>query len=136
MNNFNINLNPNLNPNFIQLTEKLNNQQNNIIKSFWLLNNTHIKYRIFTSASPNKIKIIENENIFGTLYSPIKVKELIALQWLANIKPFVYSENKCNVNNITFILNDFNEMNRNFGFSFHNKQKNAFHQFYKHYKKF
>jgi hypothetical protein len=42
---------------------------------FWLLDNKHINYRIFTSASPNKPKILQNEKIFGKLYSPIKVKE-------------------------------------------------------------
>ena len=43
---------------------------------FWLTNNINIKYRIFTSASPNKAIILQNENIFGKLYSPIKVKKL------------------------------------------------------------
>ena len=100
---------------------------------FWLLNNRHIKYRIFTSASPNKPKILQNEKIFGKIYSPIKVKELINLNWLSKIKPYVYSENKKNVDNINYIISDFIEKKRNFGFSFHNKQKNAFNLFYKHY---
>ena len=107
---------------------------NDVIDSqFWLLNNIHIKYRIFTSASPNKSKILQNENTFGKLYSPIKVKELIDLNWLSGIRPYVYSENKQNVDNINYIINDFNEKNRNHGFSFHNKQKNAFNLFYNHY---
>ena len=105
----------------------------NINLQFWLLNNKNIKYRIFTSASPNKSKILKNENIFGKLYSPIKVKELIDLKWLAKIKPYIYSENKKNVNNINYIISDFNEKNKTFGFSFHNKQKNAFNLFYNHY---
>jgi len=107
--------------------------KNDINSQFWLLNNTHIKYRIFTSASPNKPKILQNENIFGKIYSPIKVKELIDLNWLSRIKPYVYSENKKNVDNINYIISDFSEKNRNFGFSFHNKQINAFNLFYKHY---
>jgi hypothetical protein len=107
---------------------------NDVIDSqFWLLNNRHIKYRIFTSASPNNAKILQNENIFGKLYSPIKVKELIDLNWLSGIKPYVYSENKQNVDSINYIISDFNEKNRKYGFSFHNKQKNAFNLFYKHY---
>jgi superfamily II DNA or RNA helicase len=106
---------------------------NNIISHFWLLNKTHIKYRIFTSASPNKQKILQNTDIFGKLYLPIKVKELINLKWLSDIKPYVYSENKKDVDNIKYIINDFNEKNKKFGFSFHNKQKNAFNLFYKHY---
>jgi len=67
------------------------------------------------------------------MYSPIKVKELIYLNWLSRIKPYVYSENKKNVDNINYIISDFSEKNRNFGFSYHNKQKNAFNLFYKHY---
>ena len=110
--------------------DSLNDDMNS---QFWLLNNKHIKYRIFTSASPNKPKISQNENIFGKMYSPIKVKELINLNWLSKIKPYVYSENKKNVDNINYIISDFIEKNRNFGFSFHNKQKNAFNLFYKHY---
>ena len=100
---------------------------------FWLLDEKYIKYRIFTSASPNKEKVEQNEAIFGKLYSPIKVKELIDLKWLTPIKPYVYSENKTNVNNITHIIYDFNEQNKMFGFSFHYTQKNAFNLFYKHY---
>jgi hypothetical protein len=107
--------------------------KDNINSQFWLLNNKHIKYRIFTSASPNKTIILQNEQIFGKLYSPIKIKELIELNWLSRIKPYVYSENKKNVNNMNYIISDFNEKNRTFGFSFHNKQKNAFNLFYKHY---
>jgi hypothetical protein len=100
---------------------------------FWLSNNKNIKYRIFTSASPNKQKVSQKENIFGKLYSPIKIKELIELNWLSSIKPYVYSENITNVDNIKYIISDFSEKNRKYGFSFHNKQKNAFNLFYKHY---
>jgi hypothetical protein len=110
--------------------DSLNDDMNS---QFWLLNNRHIKYRIFTSASPNKPKILQNKNIFGKMHSPIKVKELIDLNWLSKIKPYVYSENKKNVDNINYIICDFSKKNRNFGFSFHNKQKNAFNLFYKHY---
>ena len=113
--------------------DSLNDDMNS---QFWLLNNRHIKYRVFTSASPNKPKISQNENIFGKMYSPIKVKELIDLNWLSKIKPYVYSENKKNVDNINYIISDFNEKKRTFGFSFHNKQKNAFNLFYKHYIKY
>ena len=105
----------------------------NINSQFWLLDNNYIKYRIFTSASPNKTIILQNENIFGKLYYPIKVKELIDLNWLSKIKPYIYSEIIKNVDNINYIICDFNERNRKFGFSFHNKQKNAFNLFYKHY---
>jgi hypothetical protein len=115
------------------IEESSNNLYNDPNSQFWLSNNINIKYRIFTSASPNKTIISQNENIFGELYSPIKVKKLIDLNWLSKIKPYVYNENKKNVNNINFIINDFSEQNKTFGFSFHNKQKNAFNLFYKHY---
>lgn len=100
---------------------------------FWLLDNIHIKYRLFTSASPNKQKILQNKNIFGELYSAIKVKELIDLNWLSSIKVYIYSENIDNIDNINHIITDFNDTNRKFGFSYHNKQKNAFNLFYNHY---
>uniref|UniRef100_A0A6C0HA75 Helicase ATP-binding domain-containing protein n=1 Tax=viral metagenome TaxID=1070528 RepID=A0A6C0HA75_9ZZZZ len=115
------------------IEEWIETLHNNIYSRFWLSNNILIKYRIFTSASPNKSKILENKNIFGKLYSPIKVKELIQLKWLSGIQSYVYSENKKNVDNIKYIINDFHDKNRKFGFSFHNKQINAFNLFYKHY---
>jgi superfamily II DNA or RNA helicase len=106
------------------------------IENFWLYNQDIIKYRIFTSASPDKQKVIKHENIFGKLYSPIKVKELIDLKWLTQINPLVYSENIENANNIKYIIDDFTEKNRSFGFSFHNNQKNAFILFYNHYTRY
>jgi len=115
------------------IEESSNNLYDDPNSQFWLSNNTNIKYRIFTSASPNKAIILQNENIFGKLYSPIKVKKLIELNWLSKIKPYVYNENKKNVSNINYIISDFSEQNKTFGFSFHNKQKNAFNLFYKHY---
>ena len=115
------------------IEEWIDSLNDDINSQFWLLNNRNIKYRVFTSASPNKPKILQNENIFGNLYSPIKVKELIDLNWLSRIKPYIYSENIKNVDNINYIISDFNEKNRTYGFSFHNKQKNAFNLFYKHY---
>jgi hypothetical protein len=110
---------------------KDNLEEKNI--EFWLSNNKNIKYRIFTSASPNKPKVLQKENIFGKFYSPIKIKELIELNWLSPIKPYIYSENITNVDNIKYIISDFSEKKRKYGFSFHNKQKNAFNLFYKHY---
>ena len=113
------------------IEDKCNNLNKN--NSFWLLNNTIIKYRIFTSASPNKLIVEKNEKIFGLLYSPINVKELIELKWLCKIKLLVYSENKVNINSIKYIIDDFTEKKRKYGFSFHNKQKNAFNLFHNHY---
>lgn len=98
-----------------------------------LEDNKYIKDRIFTSASPNKSIVNKNNHIFGELYSAIKVKELITLGWLANIESYIYSENKENINNCKYLLTDFVKKERKFGFSFHNKQQNAFNLFYNHY---
>jgi hypothetical protein len=114
----------------------INELQNDEVKQFMLLNETQVSYRIFTSASPDENKVKLNQNIFGLLYSYIKVHELIRLEWLAPIKPLIYSENIDNVDNLNFIFNDFIEYKRTFGFCFHNKQKNAFELFYKHYIKY
>ena len=98
-----------------------------------LEDNKYIKVRIFTSASPNKSIVNKNNHIFGELYSAIKVKELITLGWLANIETYIYSENKENINNCKYLITDFFKKDRKFGFSFHNKQQNAFNLFYNHY---
>lgn len=116
-------------------TDKLknSNEESDSSSEYWLLNTTTIKYRIFTSASPNKQKILEYENIFGKVCSAITVKELIELKWLSPMNVYVYSDNITNVDNTKYIINDFIEKKRKFGFSFHNKQKNAFKLFYMHY---
>jgi superfamily II DNA or RNA helicase len=111
----------------------INNEENKHITEFLLLNNININYRIFTSASPNKMKVESNKKIFGKLYSSIKVGQLIRLKWLAPIKSYIYSENKKNINSINYIIKDFVELNKCWGFSFHNTQQNAFNLFYKHY---
>ena len=98
-----------------------------------LEDNKYIKDCIFTSASPNKSIVNKNNHIFGELYSAIKVKELITLDWLANIESYIYSENKENINNCKYLITDFVKKDRKFGFSFHNKQQNAFNLFYNHY---
>lgn len=116
--------------------DKLNNNSiNNNNLKFWLLNNTNIKYRIFTSASPDKNIILENEQIFGKLYSPLTIRELINDKWLSDIDPYVFCKkiNIINVNIINYIIDTFIDKKCNYGFSYHNKQKNAFNLFYKHY---
>ncbi len=110
--------------------KKIKNDTSSI---FWLLDNEYIKYRIYTSASPDKELISQYEDVFGTLYSYIKVKDLIELKWLSNIKAYIYSDNIENVDNIKYMIDDFNEKHRKYGFSFHNKQQNAFNLFYRHY---
>lgn len=105
----------------------------NEIKTF-LLTNNKIKYRIFTSASPNKEIIDKNNVIFGTLYKPISIKELIISNYLSNIQPYVF-EYKCDDVDLTnYIFSNFDD--RNYGFSYHNNQESAYNLFNKHYEKY
>lgn len=116
--------------------EWINKLTDNLEFNYLLTDTINIKYKIFTSASPDKQTVNKNINIFGKLYSPIKVNELIKLNWLTPIKPYIYSENKDNINKVNYILSEFTNKNRNFGFSFHNYQPNAFNLFYDHYNEY
>ena len=103
---------------------------------FFLQNTEKIKNRILTSASPNKKWVEQQIQIFGELYSPIKVKELISLKWLCPIIPHIFSLNKSNVDICNYNLDHFNKYKCKFGFSFHNIRESAFNLFQEHYKKF
>ena len=61
----------------------------NTYKNFYLNDNERIIYRIFTSASPDKNVIKKNFNIFGELYQPISVRNLIKDKWLTPIQPHI-----------------------------------------------
>jgi superfamily II DNA or RNA helicase len=100
----------------------------------FLLNSDNIKYRIYTSASPNVEKVENNERIFGELFKEITVKQLIELKYLCNIKPFIFEVQEYNVNYCKTILEDFKNYNRTWGLSFHTSCINAFNMFLKHYK--
>lgn len=103
---------------------------------FWL-KNKNINYRFFTSASPDHHIIKSNNNIFGELYQPIKIKELIKQQWLCNINPYIFETKKENkIDLIDYILDTFSKLNKNWGLSFHNKDKYAFKMFVLHLNKF
>ncbi len=114
----------------------------NHYKTFYLNDDYKIKYRLFTSASPNKSIINKYNNIFGILYSPISVRQLIKDKWLTPIKPhiidfedIIYDENKYYYY-INTILNTFHILNKNIGLNFHNSCKNAVFAFTSHYNKF
>jgi superfamily II DNA or RNA helicase len=108
-------------------TEKLDDPLIN-----YLLKNGNIKHRLFTSASPD-IDIVNNyENIFGKLCIPIKVKQLIDLKYLCPLKPMMYYHNTNDVDILQYSLDNFTELNRNWGLSFHNEQTNAMNMFEKH----
>jgi len=99
---------------------------------FWLNDKTHIAQRLFTSASPDRDLVKANVDAFGELYSPIKVKELIVLNWLANIQPYIFAEEKQNIDKISSLLLDFAEKSKRFGMSFHKRQQTAFDFFWEH----
>lgn len=99
----------------------------------YLLKSRNIKYRVYTSASPNTELIEKNEEIFGELFKEINVKELIQLKYLCNIKPFIFEINENSIDYCKTIIKDFTEYKRSWGLSFHNKCLNAFHIFLKHY---
>jgi len=104
-------------------------------KNFWLFSQ-NIKYRLFTSASPNEEIVKKNSHIFGELYCPMTIRDFIESKWLATITPFIYSEDNKNVNKIKYLLDDFKEKNRIFGFSFHNNCIHAYSLFKKHVKEY
>ena len=110
----------------------VNKLDNKSIK-FLLEDKTKITNRIYTSASPDKEHVNKYLNIFGELYSPIKVKELIKLKWLCPIKCKILQHNIKDFNITTWILEGFTKESKNFGFSFHSRDNNAFNLFYKHY---
>ena len=116
--------------------EKWVNMSDNKYTKFLLENNNIINNRIFTSASPDKIHISEYPHIFGELYSPIKVKELILLKWLSPIVPHIFSLNKNDVDICNYNLDHFNKFGCKFGFSFHNNCENAINLFIQHYNKY
>ena len=91
----------------------------------FLLRDSRIKYRFFTSASPNKDVIIHNKSIFGELYSPMKMSELIEQGYLCKINvelfDFQLSRKNMTANDyVLFMIQTFNKFNKHQGFSFHN----------------
>lgn len=106
------------------------------IKQFFLEDTNNISKRIFTSASPDKELVLKNKKIFGELYNPVKVYELIKDRWLCSINPYVFSINKNDPDIINYNLEGFKEKNKKYGFSFHSNCNNAYNLFMKHYNKY
>jgi len=129
----------------------------NDYKKFYLTDNERIIYRLFTSASPNKDVVKNNSDIFGELYSPISVRNLIKDKWLSPIIPLIMdfdeiiiddndndaendNNDEDNINKYYYytntILNTFQIKNKKIGLNFHNSCRNARFAFTSHYKKF
>lgn len=105
--------------------------------NFLLIDNEYIKYRLFTSASPDKDFIDRNRHIYGELYTPIKVSELIKERWLCDIQVHIYEENYDDLNNISlinFTIQKFNELNKNIAMNFNKDCNTATERFIVHYK--
>ena len=105
-------------------------------KQFFIHDTNRIKKRIYTSASPDKEKIELHQDVFGELYCPIKVKELIDLKWLCPIKTRILEYDTDTLNLSNWVIEEFSKTNSHFGFSFHSRDNNAFQLFYEHYQMF
>ena len=105
-------------------------------KQFFMNDKDFIKKRIFTSASPDKDKIYSHPDVFGDLYCPIKVKELIDLKWLCSIKPRILEYDTESLNLGNWIIEEFSINKSKYGFSFHSRDNNAFNLFYQHYQSY
>lgn len=112
--------------------EKLDNRYIN----FFMTDTNMISHRIFTSASPKIQHVQQYPNIFGELYSPIKVSKLILLNWLCHINPLIFKMNNDNVDICNYILQHFSKYTCIHGFSFHNRQNSACALFLEHYKRY
>ena len=131
------------------------NKTNNDYKKFYLTDNERIIKRLFTSASPNKNIVKKNYDIFGELYSPISVRNLIKDKWLTPIIPNIMEfdniydtdddtdDDTIKINRkirkyyyyTNTILNAFQKRNKNIGLNFHNSCKNAKFAFLSHFTK-
>jgi len=117
-----------------------NDDKNNNIKQFFLTDTIYIKYRLFTTASPNKEFVLNNKKNYGELYEPIRYNELKIKGCLAEIKVEIF-EKETNIENINYnslIFNTFNKINeeRKLGLSFHNSCNSAFRYYLHHLKAF
>ena len=110
------------------------------IKQFFMNDNNYIKYRLFTTASPNKEFVITNKKIYGELYEPIRFKELMNVKYLADIEVEIFDKeiNKDDVEFNSLIFNTFNKKgkDRKCGLSFHNSCKSAYLYYLHHFKSF
>jgi superfamily II DNA or RNA helicase len=114
--------------------------KSNDIKQFFMNDNNYIKYRLFTTASPNKEFVITNKKIYGELYEPIRFKELMKTGFLADIEVEIFDKeiNKDDVEFNSLIFNTFNKkgQERKCGLSFHNSCKSAYLYYLHHLKSF
>ena len=126
--------------NWVSVSINNTDNENNIIKQFFINDDNYIKYRLFTTASPNKDLIINNKKIYGDLYEPIKFKELTLKGYLCKIEVEIFDK-EIEMQRIEYnslIFNTFNKTNneRKLGFSFHNTCNSAYLSYLHHLKDF
>jgi len=109
-------------------------------KQYLLTDNSKIKYRIFTSASPDKDFITYNNKIFGELINPYKISDLIEDKWLCKLEVYIYKEKLKDFETkidsetfVKFIINQFNNKQKTAGLCFCNNCDNAIELFKYHY---
>jgi len=114
--------------------------KSNTIKQFFMTDTSYIKYRLFTTASPNKEFVLTNKTIYGKLYEPIKFKDLQIKGYLAQIEVEIFDReiNKSNIEFNNLIFNTFNKPNqeRIQGLSFHNSCNSAYRYYLHHLKSY
>ena len=112
----------------------------NKIKQFFIKDNSYIKYRLFTTASPNKEFILQNKKIYGEIYEPIKFKDLQKKNYLVKIEVEIFDKEieKESIEYNNLIFNTFNKpkQERKMGFSFHNTCNSAYLSYLYHLKDF
>jgi len=115
-------------------TNNIKEYMNNKFKQYWFEDNSLIKYRISTSASSNNDILKKYSREFGTVLDNIKVNQLIIEKWLCPLRSYIFEFNKDigDIDILNTVLTEFKNNKKKLGFCFHNKQKNAFHLFYKH----
>lgn len=101
-------------------------------KDFLLKDDKYIKYRLFTSASPNKDFVIRNNKIFGEFVNPIKIRDLMNEGYLCKLNTYIYKDEiyEDNIDNksfVNFIIENCN--NKKFGLCFTNSCENALELF-------
>jgi len=104
-------------------------------KRFLLEDNEYIRYRIYTSASPDKDFVSKNNRIFGELVNPIKIKYLMENNYLCKLNPYIYKEDieddLSDKSFVNFIIANFK---KNVGLCFCNTCENASNLFKYHLK--
>jgi superfamily II DNA or RNA helicase len=109
-------------------------EQRNEYKIFLLENKEYIKYRLFTSASPNKDIIIDYKYICGDFINPYNSRYLIDNGYLCDLKANIFKESITdNISidtHLNLIINNFE--NKKNGLCFCNSCNNALELFLKH----